>query len=114
VRHSLVLLASLLVCACSPRADQVFVAPGQFVSGSSGAQPGYAVKLVRAKDAPSTVLGDDGSVCRLTVERFERVDVGDWLSCEWTVAPDTTASTARAVPNKRMQLTDASVLRNVG
>lgn len=96
MRPSMLLLASLLACACSPRADQIFVAPGQFVSGSSGAQPGYAIKLVQAKEAPSTVLGDDGSRCRLTTERFGRVEVGDWLACEWTIAPDTTASTARA------------------
>jgi hypothetical protein len=96
VHSSLLLLGSLLACACSPRADQVFVVPGQFVSGTSGAQPGYAVKLVRAKEAPATVLGDDGSLCRLAAERFDRVDVGDWLSCEWTIAPDTTASITRA------------------
>ena len=60
--------------------------------GSSGAQPGYAIKLVLAKEAPSTVVGDDDSLCRLTAERYDRVDVGDWLACEWTIAPETTAS----------------------
>lgn len=89
MRLSLLLLASFVACGCSPRADQVFVAPGQFVSGSSGAQPGYAIKLVRAKEAPSTVLGDDGSRCGLTAERFDTVKEGDWLACEWTIAPDT-------------------------
>jgi hypothetical protein len=64
------------------------------VTGSSGAQPGYAVKLVRAKEAPSEIVGDDGSRCRLTAERFAGVDVGDWLACEWTIAPDTVSSIA--------------------
>ena len=101
---SLLLLAIALLCGCSPRADQVFTAPG-LVTGSSGGQPGYAVKLVRAKEPPSTIIGDDGSLCRLTAERSAKVEPGDWLACEWTIAPDTPSSTARGrVPNKRMQL----------
>ena len=88
---SLLLLTVLLVCSCSPRADQVFVAPG-LVTGSSGAQPGYAIKMVRDKEQPSTIIGDDGSRCRLIAERFVEVDIGDWLACEWTIAPDAIAS----------------------
>lgn len=91
MRLPVLLLAVLLVCGCAPRADQVFVAPGRLVTGTSGAQPGYAIKMVRAKEAPTEVLGDDGSLCRLTPERFSEVDVGEWLACEWTIAPDTTA-----------------------
>ena len=92
----LVLLAGLLSWACAHRADQVFVAPGRLVTGSSGAQPGYAIKVVLAKQAPTELVGDDGSVCRLTAERFAQVEVGDWLACDWTVAPDTIATLTRA------------------
>lgn len=87
--HSVLLLAVLLMCGCAPRADQVFAAPDRLIKASSGAQPGYAVKLVRAKQPPSEVIGDDGSRCRLTPERVAKVAVGDWLSCEWTIAADT-------------------------
>jgi hypothetical protein len=96
VRESVLLLAVSLLGGCAPRADQVFVAPGRLVTGSSGPQPGYAVKLVKAKEAPSDAVGDDGSRCRLTAERFARVDVGDWLGCEWTVSADTLATIAGA------------------
>jgi hypothetical protein len=89
VHPTIVLLVAASVWGCSPRADRVFVAPGQTVEGSSGAQPGYAVKLVRWKEAPSTVVGDDGSVCRLTAERFTKVKADDWLACEWTIDGDT-------------------------
>jgi hypothetical protein len=89
VHPSVLLVAVFLVWGCAPRADQVFVAQGRLVTGSSGAQPGYAIKLVRAKQAPAEVVGDDGSLCRLTAERFAKVDVGEWLACEWTIAPDT-------------------------
>jgi hypothetical protein len=95
MRSPQLLIALLLVCGCAPRADHVFSARGLLV-GSLGALPGYGIKLVRAKEAPSTVLGDDGSVCRLTAERFDQLDVGDWLSCEWTIEPEPTASSAEA------------------
>jgi hypothetical protein len=81
---------------CAAQPDQVFVARGRLISGSSGAQPGYTLKMVRAKQTPAEVIGDDGSLCRLTADRFARVEVGDWLACTWTIAPDTTAATAQA------------------
>lgn len=82
MRPALLLVLSQLV-ACSPRADQVYVAPGRLVTGSSAAQPGYATKLVQTKEKGSEVAGDDGSICRLTPERFRLVEVGSWLACEW-------------------------------
>ena len=96
MRPSVLVPAVLLVCGCAPRADQVFTAPGSLVMGSSGAQPGYAIKLIRAKQAPAAIVGDDGSLCRLTPERFAKVEVGDLMACEWTIAPDTTATITRA------------------
>jgi hypothetical protein len=98
VRPSLYLLGMCLMAGCSPRADQVFVAPDRLVTGSSGPQPGYTIKVVRDKKAPREVVGDDGSVCRLTAERFASVAVGDWLACEWSIAPDTLASSAGRAP----------------
>lgn len=87
--HKTLLLAlGILLPGCSARADRVFVAPGRLVSGSSGAQPGYAVKLVRDKRPPAEVVGDDGSVCRLAPDRFAGVERGDWLGCEWANVPD--------------------------
>lgn len=96
VHRYLWLLAGLFSWACAPRADHVFVSPGRLITGSSGAQPGYAIKMVQAKQAPTELVGDDGSLCRLTAERFAQVEVGDWLACDWTVARDTIATLARA------------------
>jgi hypothetical protein len=86
MRPSVLVPALLVLCGCAPRADQVFAAPGRLTTGSSGPQPGYTVKLVQAKQAPTDVVGDDGSVCRLTPERLAEVEVGDWIACEWTIA----------------------------
>jgi hypothetical protein len=95
VRPSLLMLAVLLLSGCSPRADQVFLVPDRLISGSSGPQPGYTIKLVRGKESPYEIVGDDGSRCRLTVERFAGVNVCDWLACEWTIVPDSTGDIAR-------------------
>ena len=85
MRTPMLLFAVSQLAACSPRADQVYVAPTRLITGSSGAQPGYAVKLVRAKEEHSEVVGDDGSVCRLTPGRFDEVKVGSLLACDWTL-----------------------------
>ena len=97
-RYSLLFFALLLASGCSPRADKLFAAPG-LLTGSSGAQPGYAIKLVQAKEPPSTAVGDDGSLCRLTAERFARVELGKWLACEWTIAPDPATSSLQVFRN---------------
>jgi hypothetical protein len=84
--RAMVLVLVLLAWGCSTRADRVFSAPGSLITGSSGPQPGFAVKLVHAKQAPTEVIGDDGSLCRLTEPRFAQVEVGDLLACEWTIS----------------------------
>lgn len=92
MRTALLLSAISLTLGCTPRADQVFTVPGSLTTGSSGAQPGYAIKLVQAKQAPTEIVADDGSLCRLTAQRFSQVDVGEWIACGWTIAPEPVAS----------------------
>ncbi len=92
VRTTLRLLALSLALGCASRADQVFTAPGRLTTGSSGAQPGYAIKLIQVKRAPTDVVADDDSLCRLTAARYAEVQPGEWIACEWTIAPDTIAT----------------------
>jgi hypothetical protein len=87
MRTAPLLLAATLLWGCAARVDRVFAVPGSLSTGSFGPQPGYAVKLIMGKEAPTGVVGDDGSLCRLTAERFARVAVGDWVACEWTITP---------------------------
>ncbi len=47
--------------------------------GSTG--PGY--KTVSTKEAPATLVALDGSECRVTADRFERVAVGERVWCYW-------------------------------
>jgi hypothetical protein len=89
------ILVGFLTWGCAPRAEEFFAVPGRLFTGKYGAQPGYTVKLVRVKQAGAEVIGDDGSVCRLTAERFALVEVGDWLDCNWTIVPDTSTVIAR-------------------
>jgi hypothetical protein len=87
MRRVMLRLAAMWLAGCATRADNVFTAPGRLTTGSAGPQPGYAVKLVRAKQSPAEVVGDDGSLCRLTAERFAQVELGEWIACNWTIAP---------------------------
>jgi hypothetical protein len=96
LRPFALLLAGLLAFGCAPRTDQVVSESAPEMKGRSGAVPGYAVKQVRGKLRDTEVIGDDGSVCRLTAERFAQVEIGDWLACNWTITPDTMPTIARA------------------
>ena len=96
MRPFALLLAGLLAFGCAPRTDPVFAESAPVITGRSGALPGYAVKQVRGMLRNTEVIGDDGSVCRLTAERFAQVDIGDWLACNWTITPDTMPTIARA------------------
>lgn len=49
--------------------------------GPSG--PGY--KTVSTKEEPATLVALDGSECRVTADRFERVAVGERVWCYWLV-----------------------------
>ena len=96
MRAFALLLVGLFALGCAPRADQVFADSHPVITGRSGALPGYAVKQVRGRLRDTEVLGDDGSVCRLTSERFADVEIGDWLACNWTITLDTIPTIARA------------------
>jgi hypothetical protein len=95
MRAFALVLICLVVGGCASRADHVFAAAG-ILTGTSGAVPGYGLKLVEAKQGDAEAVGDDGSVCRLTRERFQRIKVGQWLACNWTIAPDS-ADTAPVI-----------------
>jgi hypothetical protein len=95
MRTALLFCLGSLMLGCAPRADQIFTVPGRLTTGSSGAQPGYTVKLVRAKQPPTEVVADDGSLCRLTPSRFEDVHPGAWITCDWTIPSDTIATIKR-------------------
>ena len=52
---------------------------------SAGAQPGYAIKRVVEKDPPATLVGDDGSICRTSPERYQKTSEDSWVACVWTL-----------------------------
>lgn len=44
---------------------------------------GPGVKTVASKEAPSTLVAVDGTVCNVMPRRFEATKVGDPASCDW-------------------------------
>lgn len=72
-----------LIAACA-RPDYSARWPDRFVL-SAGPQPGYAIKQVVEKLGSPTLLGDDGSLCRDSKERFTATRVGSWINCVWSL-----------------------------
>ena len=82
------LLATYLIGSCA-RPDNVYRWPTSSVL-SAGAQPEFAIKAVVDKQKPASLIAEDGSVCRTSVQRFTRTAVGKWIACSWQLpASDT-------------------------
>ena len=66
--------------ACGP-ATQVRPAPG----GVRVDQPrlGWSTKRVMTKQEPSTLLAQDGTICRVSADRFKDTQVGRDTACDW-------------------------------
>jgi hypothetical protein len=58
------------------------LAPAKYSMGADG--QGWGRKPVDGKVAPATLVARDGSVCRVSAERFGRVEVGDRVTCMWS------------------------------
>jgi hypothetical protein len=97
VRALLFLVVALLAPACA-RPDYGESRPDWLLL-SAGAQPGYAIKRVVEKVPPATLVGDDGSICPTSLERYETTREGSWTACAWTLrALDDTTALAKASP----------------
>ena len=44
---------------------------------------GWATKRVLTKQEPSTLLAQDGTICRVTADRFRDTQVGRDMACDW-------------------------------
>ena len=68
------------VIACSP-ATHVSPTPG----GVRVDQPrlGWATKRVLTKQEPETLIAQDGTICRVTSDRFRDTQVGRDTVCDW-------------------------------
>ncbi len=77
-RRIVAAVALLLLVAGCARAQ---TRPGGIVVGSS--QVGWATKAVVTKRAPETLLAGDGTICRVSPDRFRGTAVGDRVDCNW-------------------------------
>jgi hypothetical protein len=83
MRKLILLAASCLVPGCA-RPDYGHTWLGG-IAISAGPQPGYAIKRVVEKQSPLTLVGDDGSLCRTSRERFAVTKEGAWTACVWAL-----------------------------
>ena len=63
--------------------------PGARVSPTPGgvrvdeARLGWATKRVLTKQEPSTLIAQDGTICRVTADRFKSTEIGRDTACNW-------------------------------
>src|SRR5690348_12596779 len=81
VRRILFVTAGAVACAAGPA--RVIPAPSGGITVEQGAQLGWATKRVLTKQAPSTLIAQDGTVCRVSPDRFKDTQVGRDTACEW-------------------------------
>lgn len=80
MRPAMLALAMLPAFAgCAPR--HVEPRPGGIVVRSD--RTGWYIKAVIAKDPPETLLAEDGTICRVSRERFRATAVGTAVRCNW-------------------------------
>jgi hypothetical protein len=80
----LVLFAMVIsATACGPRPLRPTLSPGGAVGVQSGIRLGSGSKRVVTKDPPSTLVAEDGTVCRVAPDRYADTKVGQTINCEW-------------------------------
>jgi hypothetical protein len=76
----LFLLTALVACASGPA--RVSPQSGG-VRVERGMALGWGVKRVVTKTPPSTLVAEDGTVCRVSTDRYKDTKVGRSVSCDW-------------------------------
>ena len=66
--------------ACGPAA-RVSPTPGGVRVDQS--RIGWSTKRVITKQEPSTLLAQDGTICRVSADRFKDTQVGRDTACDW-------------------------------
>lgn len=79
-RAGLIVLVTFAATAgCRPR--HIEPRPGGVIVRSD--RTGWYLKKVVAKDPPETLLAEDGTICRVSPERYRATAVGTALRCNW-------------------------------
>ena len=76
-----ILVVVTCAVACAPGA-QVRPTPGG-VRVDEHAYIGWATKRVLTKQEPSTLLAQDGTICRVSADRFKSTQIGRDTACDW-------------------------------
>jgi hypothetical protein len=66
-----------------------------------GDPSGPGNKSVSGKEEPWTLVAVDGTLCKTTAAKFERVKIGDRVWCYWRERGETTVGVGGRVPVRR-------------
>ena len=69
--------------ACASAAPRVVTGPGGAVGVTAGVRLGWATKRLATKEPPATLVAEDGTVCRVTPDRYAATEERALVSCDW-------------------------------
>ena len=69
--------------ACSPAPARVSTPGPRAVKVEDGLELGWAKKRVITKQPPSTLIAQDGTICRVTSDRYKGTEIGRDTACDW-------------------------------
>jgi len=81
----LLLSTSVGATACFAPGTRVSAGPDGSWSIRGGTEVGWATKVVLTKQAPETLIAEDGTVCRVAPDRYRETEPGSAVACSWNL-----------------------------
>jgi hypothetical protein len=79
----LTVFPTLLILAATACAHPPRVLPGGGVGYQSNPELGWHTKAIVSKREPETLFANDGTICRVSPDRFRDTAVGAVVRCNW-------------------------------
>lgn len=81
---SLVVAGAAFAIGCAPGPARIGSRDG-LIGVETGVQLGWRTKRVATKQPPETLLAEDGTVCRVSPDRYAATEVGVGVACDWQI-----------------------------
>ena len=100
-RAALVVLAATLIVVATgcvgSGPPRIVPVPGG-VGFEGGVRLGWETKRISTKEPPATQVADDGTVCRVSPDRYRGTDARALVYCDWQLGAPPTGSDAPKKP----------------
>ena len=74
---------ALLLAACAQGRPRIETTPAGGIGVTAGRRLGWETKRVMTKQPPETLVAEDGTVCRVSPDRYKDTAAGARVECDW-------------------------------